>query len=145
MKKLLATIFCAGLTALLSSCGTARDAATLNAALDGRWSITRVGDMTVKAGDSEKEAFMAFEANTKHLSGCAGCNRIFGSYTTGDKAGTISFGDIASTKMMCADMKLEDNVLNAMGKVEAFKVKGNSLKLLDSKGKTLIELTKKQK
>lgn len=144
MKKLLATMFTAVVVAMLTACGTARNAASQADALNGEWRITRVGDMTVNTQDAEKEAYLGFNSAEKQMNGCAGCNRIFGPYTTGDKAGSISFSNVASTRMMCADMSVEDKVLEAMGKVAAFKIKGGkTLTLKDAAGESLIVLKKK--
>ena len=144
MKKLFITMFAAGTIGLLASCGTAQNAASSAYALKGDWRITNVEGLDVKQKPGDREAYIGFNVKDGQMSGCAGCNRIFGPYTLGEKSGTISFANTASTRMMCADMTVEDRVLGAMAKVAKYKIKnGNTLQLKNSDGKVVMTLEKK--
>ena len=66
------------------------------------------------------------------MSAFAGCNRIFGSYKlTGSK---LSFASLGSTKIACEDskMKLERQFLDALVKIQSFKLSkdGKTLNLI---------------
>ena len=56
---------------------------------------------------------------------------------------TLMFGAMGSTRMMCADMAVEDAMLPALAKVVDFKVNGNNLNLLDVDGNIVISLEKR--
>ncbi len=61
---------------------------------------------------------ITFDDNTKQVSGFAGCNRFFGSYSRKDNA--LAFGALGSTKMMCQDEenKIETKLLKAFKKAD---------------------------
>lgn len=146
MKKLFITLCMTGLIAVLSSCGTSRNAASSAASLDGEWKIVEVNGQAIPQSDSENEAFLGFDTKEKRMYGSTSCNRMFGGIEIDAKKGTISFGNMGSTRMMCADMKTETMVLDAMNKVNAFDVQKNgTLTLKSSDGKKLIVLEKKDK
>lgn len=80
-------------------------------------------------------ATLTFTQEESRVSGHAGCNRFFGGYELVDD--NISFGQLGATKMFCEDkMELEDNYLKALEQVKRYRMKGNSLQLLD--GATVI-------
>ena len=69
--------------------------------------------------------------------GSAGCNRFFGTYTTGEK-GKINIKPGGATMMFCPDMAFEDQYLKALPQVQSFAVKGNKLTLKGADGKLQI-------
>ena len=77
------------------------------------------------------------------VSGSAGCNNYFGSYTvTGSSLSTSSIG---STKMNCPGtgiMQQENTYLASLGKTAGFTISGNRLSLTDLHGATLLTFTK---
>ena len=51
--------------------------------------------------------FIGFDVAQKRIYGNSGCNRMMGSFEADSlKPGTLKFGQIGSTRMMCPDMKL---------------------------------------
>lgn len=46
---------------------------------------------------------------------------MMGSFDVNAKPGTIDLGAMASTRMACPDMTLEQNVLSALGQVKKYK------------------------
>ncbi|MBL7842334.1 MAG: META domain-containing protein [Cyclobacteriaceae bacterium] len=80
-------------------------------------------------------ATLTFTQEESRVSGHAGCNRFFGGYELAND--NVSFGQLGATKMFCEDkMELEDNYLKALEQVKRYRMKGNSLQLLD--GTTVI-------
>jgi len=77
------------------------------------------------------------------VSGSAGCNNYFGSYTvTGSSLSTSSIG---STKMYCQGtgiMQQENTYLASLGRTAGFTISGNRLSLADANGTTLLSFTK---
>ena len=56
---------------------------------------------------------------------------------------TIDFSEIGSTLMLCANMEYEQQILDALRKVKAYKNGGNRLvNLTNSRGKTVLTLKK---
>ena len=113
------------------------------AELNGEWKIIKVYGEAIPA-DLEKEAFIAFNTDKKQMSGCAGCNSIHGAFTTENgKKQSIAFPNLASTRMMCANMDTEDKVLKALGKVKNFGKMENGHLAFFANGTIVLELTKK--
>lgn len=73
------------------------------------------------------------------ISGSAGCNSYFGSYTLG--GGSIQIKDVGSTLMACMDpqglMDQEAAFLNSLMNAASFEVSADSLQIRTSDGKTL--------
>lgn len=110
-------------------------------ALNGEWNIMTVGD---KQATAAKQPYIGMDIEAKRLYGCAGCNRIIGSVETEPgKAGQVSFGKVGSTRMLCPDMDTESAVLEALNKVSGYKGTDKELSLTDSKGNTLLTLSKR--
>ncbi len=65
------------------------------------------------------------------VSGSAGCNRYSGTYTVDPAKGTIQFGPLAATMMMCQPeiMDQENEFLNAMQSATGYRVSGGMLTL----------------
>lgn len=66
------------------------------------------------------------------VSGNAGCNNFFG-MTEMMTSGKISFSNVGSTKMMCANMDAENNFMMMLPKVNKYNVSGNTLELYQNK------------
>jgi heat shock protein HslJ len=77
------------------------------------------------------------------VTGSAGCNRYFASYTiTGT---SMSIGSAGSTAMYCTSPGVgqqESTYLASLGRAATFTITGNRLNLADTNGKTLLSFTK---
>lgn len=120
-----------------------RFAAMEYAELDGEWLIVSTYGEPVAAGEGGQPA-LSFDTKNNRLGGNAGCNRIMGGITTtGGKAGDISFGNVATTRMACPDMDTERNVLAALNSVKSFgQLSGGNVALFDSGRNIVLELKK---
>lgn len=87
------------------------------------------------------EQFIKFSGD-KQVSGHAGCNRFFGSYTLDKSKGTITIGPLASTKKACEKsvMDAEWEFLKKLENSKTFKRKSRNLELLDKDSKRLLSL-----
>ena len=77
------------------------------------------------------------------VSGSAGCNNYFGSYTVAGSS--LSIGSVASTRMYCPgqDIMLQESTfLASLSRAAGFTISGNRLSLADADGATLLTFTK---
>ena len=86
----------------------------------------------------EDNLTLSFNDSTKQVSGFAGCNRFFGSYTI--EKNKIKFGPIGATKMLChgAKEKIETAFFKALESANTLSIADNELKLLDNNKIVLI-------
>ena len=143
MKKLVLEMMaiCAG--ALIVSCGSGKNMLSVSS-LDGEWNITEVDGQKIS---TERMPFIGFDVAQKRIYGNSGCNRMMGSFEADSlKPGTLKFGQIGSTRMMCPDMKTEQMVLGALDKVTSFQTvsdKPSVITLCNQDGQPLMTLEKK--
>ena len=100
-----------------------------------------MGDPPSGIGLTMHEPYLEFEPSVHHVSGCAGCNRVMGSYTT-DAGGHLSFGPLATTLMFCPEgMDVESAFLEALGRTKGWRATAERLEILDAHGRTLAGFT----
>ena len=141
MKK---TMLCAALFAALcmTGCGTGKKAVSVMD-FSGEWNIVNVKGETVNAEDAP---YIGFDQKTSRVYGHAGCNRLMGAFHVDSlNVGKMSFGQVATTRMMCPDMSLEQHVVEALNKVAGFVQTGDTVELKDAEGKALMTLQKRVK
>jgi len=76
-----------------------------------------------------KEAYIRFNFSGNRVSGSATCNRFFGNFQLG-RDGGISFGNMGATKMYCLAIATEDLFFEILGKVDRYRIEGNTLYLM---------------
>jgi heat shock protein HslJ len=98
------------------------------------WYALKIGDLTPP---EDRPSTLYFGKDG--ISGSAGCNSYFGSYSLdGEK---ITFSQIGSTMMYCEEaMEQETAFLNALQAAAGYRVDDGKLELVDSGGKTLITM-----
>lgn len=101
------------------------------------WKLVRLGNNTpVELAEKQQEPHLIFSAEQPRISGSGGCNRIMGSFELDDDK--LRLGQRAGTMMACLEgMELEQQFLNALTKVERYRIHGSHLEMLDAEG-TLI-------
>lgn len=67
-------------------------------------------------------------SDSSRISGSAGCNRFFGTYTIGEKD-ALSIATKGRTMMFCPDMNFEDRYMKALDEVASYSIKANELTL----------------
>ncbi len=104
------------------------------------WVATEINGFQVES--SEKTPQIQFDSSSKRFSGSDGCNQIMGSFNTTDDH--LSFGQIASTKMMCPDANslTATQYQQALAKVTSYRASSQLLVLFDQNGQTLIAFKK---
>ena len=111
-----------------------------NPTLSGNYQINYIADLNL----NDHNLTIAFDDETKKVSGFSGCNRFSGTYTV--KKNSLKMGSLASTRMFCDDSKnnMETKLLELLTKVDAFKTNGDSLSLSTNKN-ILIKANKTEK
>lgn len=108
--------------AFAAACNTPKQTTSSNneADLYKTWRLVEVEGQTVDTTKLQRPAEFTFNKMEQRVSGSAGCNNIFGKFTVaGDK---LTFSPLASTKMACQDMSIEQKFLTATGKINNWKV-----------------------
>lgn len=99
----------------------------------GKWKLTKLADNNIT------EKITLNLSNDGKIGGNGGCNTFGGSYTV--KKNKMTFKDIFSTKMFCADSS-ETEYFIALDNARTFKVKNNELIIYDKSKKIILKFVK---
>ena len=108
--------------------------------LGGEWNVVSVGELVVP---DSVDAFIGFDLAEQIIYGCTGCNQLTGALPAEVKPEVPMFAALGSTRMMCADMTIEDAMLPALGQVVDFNVEGENLYFLDANCDAVMSLAKR--
>ena len=101
---------------------------------DTVWELRTLDGETAVAGAGDRKPDIQFLADEMRAGGFSGCNRFSGGYSRegGSSHGSpLKFGPLAGTMMACAEGgELEQAYLQALGRVDAFRLQGDTLSLL---------------
>ena len=101
------------------------------------WELVELGGKPFPATEGHAVT-MQFDPDGERVYGSGGCNRYAGAYeSSGDK---LTFGVIASTKMMCPTLDQEQAFFSMLGKVASYERVGDSLTLFDGSGTAIARL-----
>lgn len=113
------------LIAFLVSCGTVSKEKEMNkSTLYNKWELSILNGEQVKV----KQPIYIQLNEDKTVSGFIGCNRITGTFSVENKS-NIKFNQLATTRMACPEMKLENNVLKLLNTANSFTIKNGKLTL----------------
>lgn len=125
---------------LLCSCSATK---TIGPDLNGEWDIVEVNGAAIDTTKTEFRPTLGFEIAKDYVYGCAGCNSINCIARVNTAKQTINFKEIGTTLMLCANMEYEQQILDALHKVKAYKDGGEGLvDLTNGRGKTVLTLKK---
>lgn len=79
----------------------------------------------------DKDKFVFTFSEDGQFGGTGACNRLFGEYKS-DAKGALSFGPIASTRMMCPDANLETEFSAVLSRATHYEVDGNLLMIFSN-------------
>lgn len=143
MKKMFVSLCMASALVGLSSCGSTKNAVTVSS-IGGEWNIIEVNGTAVVPAPGQEFPFIGFDTKTGRVYGNSGCNRMMGSFDVNAKPGTIDLGMMGSTRMLCPDMTVEQNVLSALAQVKKYKKLGkDNMALCGSSSRPIVVLQKK--
>jgi putative lipoprotein len=94
------------------------------------WRLTALNGQPVAVPAAERAPYLTFSANDGRFAGSGGCNRIAGGYEA-ITGGSLSFGDVISTRMACPDegTPSEQAFLSALSEVDAYAIRDGVLHL----------------
>lgn len=125
----------------LCSCSATK---TTDAAVDlnGEWDIVTVDGNAVDTTKTEFRPTLGFDTAKNNVFGCAGCNSINGKAKVDATKQTISFSEIGTTLMLCANMEYEQQILKALESVKGYKAGKGCVELTNGSGKAVLQLKK---
>lgn len=147
MKLISSIILVLASIVILSGCRSQYMAITDINELEGEWNVIELEGKSLSSDNPLP--FLSFDLKEKRLSGNAGCNRIIGSLDIDESnSEMISFPQVASTRMACPDMTVEDNLLKLLNGVKYFESKSKAkpvtrISLCDESKNPIILLEKK--
>lgn len=105
--------------------------------LNGDWKVVAVNGTALPA--MENVPAFSLDMTTHRIGGNSGCNRLSGEIRH-DAAveNSISFANVASTRMACPDMDTENQVLSALNQVCAYGMLANGHLALMAEGSTVV-------
>lgn len=111
--------------------------------LNGEWNVVAVNGQQVE--NQKMAPFFGLDMEGMRLSGSMSCNRLLGTIVTDSlHPEKISFDNVGSTRRMCPDMKLEQQISEAIEKVQAYEVSEGGVNLLGADGAVLFSLVKRE-
>lgn len=91
------------------------------------WQLIQLDGRSVKAAP---ETFV-LKLENGSVSGAGACNRLMGSYTTGERR-ALKIGPVASTKMACPNLDQEQQFLRALESTTHYDMDGPMMLLLSN-------------
>ena len=102
------------------------------------WKLVELEGQAVKTAAGQREIKLTLRGENK-VTGFAGCNSFFGSYTFDESKITIS--QLATSRKFCTEtMDMETLFLKILTEVAGYKIIGQTLYLSDDKGKLQARL-----
>ena len=92
------------------------------------WKLTELFGEPVVTPEGGKDAHLIFKIENNRVTGSGGCNTLNGSYTL-MPGNRISFSQMISTMMMCANMDVEMKLSQVLGMTDNYLVSGDKLVL----------------
>lgn len=130
MKKITGILMIVGaVLAFASCCHCTRIGGSGGSLIDSSWQLMQIeGRMVNPDGDSFTLNFAA--DNT--VSGKGDCNRLSGTYQSDKDTGKLTFGPMASTRMMCPNQAQEDVFVRLVNTIDSYKIEKNLLLLFSN-------------
>jgi heat shock protein HslJ len=97
------------------------------------WKLVRLNGAPVRVVPRQHQPYLVLGKDEQRVSGDGGCNRFTGGFELdGDR---LRFRGMAGTMMACLDgMEQEGRFMQALQKVERYRISGSHLEMLDSSG-----------
>ena len=135
------TAVCTGaLMMAMTGCSSSKNMPKVD--LAGEWNIVAVDGEKINASDMP---YIGMDVEAKRIYGNAGCNNMMGTLVLDSlKPGVIHFTQVATSRMMCPDMDIENKVIGALNKVNGYAETADGVALTDADGNTVISLEKRQ-
>ncbi|PSR53981.1 hypothetical protein AHMF7605_10850 [Adhaeribacter arboris] len=93
----------------------------------GKWILINLYEQEVIKQNTDRPIYLEFNVTDQKLTGFAGCNRLFGAFSS--KGSAITFSRVGSTKLICPDAKLEDDFVSSLQQITRYQIDGEKLQL----------------
>ncbi|MFZ1688381.1 MAG: META domain-containing protein [Flavobacteriales bacterium] len=124
-----------------NTCKEDSTTATVADLVGKQWTLESLGGEAVKMAEGGQLPWIKADAVSGKIEGFGGCNQLMGSYKL--DGSNLSFPGLGSTKMMCpATQETENKFKAALSETSAFKIDGNTLKLLNGATEVAALVTK---
>lgn len=141
VMKLRNLLYCGAAAAVMSAMVSCKSYSPEEMA--GHWIVDKVNNEAI---DMDGRVFINLDMEGKKMSGNSGCNRMNAEIQLGGKD-KITFGPVASTRMMCEHMDVEGKVLAAVSQVRSFEYADadgkKSVVLKNENGEQVLSLVSK--
>jgi len=103
------------------------------------WKLIEINGKKINLSDkSAREPHMILNTADYRLTGTGGCNSFSGSYET-QSSNRITFSKIASTRMACLDMNIENQLFKVFEITDNYILKDDTLSLKNAESATLAK------
>jgi len=111
--------------------------ATDKGVVEKKWKLTEINGVALSTMTPQPavEAFIFFQANGDRVNGCSGCNNFTGTYKMGPGS-ALHFSGVASTRKMCIDMTVEDQMNKIFQAIDSYTFQDGTLNL--KQGETVL-------
>jgi heat shock protein HslJ len=136
MRLLLVLVpFALALTACRPTVGVLSPADFRRAVAGTEWELVELQGRPAPVGVGGRRATIRFDADSARVTGFAGCNRYFGSYSLGADEPALTFGAVGMTRMACTQgMDLERQLGDALTRTTRYTLEEGRLTLRDATG-----------
>lgn len=94
------------------------------------WKLVSITGKSYQHASSNREPRIQFRLDGDRLSGFTGCNDFTGTYSV--DGNQLALGEVAVTERACLEgMDIEQRYLRALGTVDAWRISGDGLELLE--------------
>lgn len=107
---------------------------------DVEWTLSELGGAPIRTAEGGRPPTLLLAGAELRATGHAGCNRMTGTYESAGE--TLRFGAMATTRMYCPAMDLEQRYLAALGATRSYRVSEGSLELLDGGGTVVAKFSR---
>lgn len=108
---------------------------------DKKWALRELKGIDLVSQGGNRKPHIIFDPEKNRVHGFAGCNSFFGQYQI-EADGSVSFKNMASTKMHCAEsMKTETAFMQALHNCNKLWINDNTLKLKDAENNVIAVFT----
>ena len=136
MKKLFLIFFAA--VAMASCCNCYKGTLRSQTPITGEpWRLVQMDGraFSIEQGD---DGFTLSFGDDGRMTGKGSCNRLSGGFKNDNSNGTLSFGGVVATRMMCPDQSSENRFVKLLGAVDAYTIDGQMLMLFTNGEMTLM-------
>lgn len=109
--------------------------------LNDIWAVSHINGKEITLVEGIERPMLEPHLMDMRIVGSDGCNTVMGRIETISDT-KITFGALAGTLMMCADMKLSDAFNSALANTKSYSIKNLALTLYDANNKELVRFKK---